>query len=53
MSLFMVDMDGLLDFSFNVHHLLVKDLDPFPTHSHNNKIYRISVVKMQYRRRQS
>ena len=23
-------MDGLLDFSFNVHRLLVKNLDPFP-----------------------
>ena len=23
-------MDGLLDFSFNVHRLLVKDLDPHP-----------------------
>ena len=24
-------MDGLLDFSFNVHRLLVKNLDPFPS----------------------
>ena len=23
-------MDGLLDFSFNVHRLLVKDFDPLP-----------------------